>query len=328
MYDHYHHSRLSRTKQNELAQFFSIFLGHYTQYESQQEYIYDCPECRRRKLSINFGKQVLHCWRCTELEYSLFKFLKEYFPEHIEEFREIISDEVSYDVPDDEPQEPPEKVEYPKYFRFLADNMDNVIARPFINYLVGRGLTQETIEKYKMGYCVRGAFYDRVIIPSYDWREELNYFLGRTIYGHSDRKYMNAKIPKTHVVFNEQHIVWHKKPIVLAEGILDVIAIEQVCGDKFNYSVLLGKSLGESALWDKLLQYSPKIYLALDNDASKDQTRLAKRMTYWGLDVYPLELPEDVEDFGALMVEAQGPGIIRKSIENSRRYDIIESVFR
>ena len=59
----------------------------------------------------------------------------------------------------------------------------------------------------------------RVIIPSFDSEGFLNYFTARAI-DESTRKYVNPKVKRTDIIFNELNVDW-KKELVIVEGPFD-----------------------------------------------------------------------------------------------------------
>jgi hypothetical protein len=164
-------------KRDELAQFFSTFLGRFTHYRNQGEWLFDCPACGRRKFSINFGKMAAHCWRCHDMSYGrLDRFLKHHFPEHLGEYLEILADSDSIILPQEE-EEPaqPIEIEMPPGFQQLSGG---VAARPFVNYLLRRG-AERFIKEYEIGFCSSGSLHDRVVFPSQNRHGNPNYFIAR-----------------------------------------------------------------------------------------------------------------------------------------------------
>ena len=82
--------------------------------------------------------------------------------------------------------------------------------------MLKRGLRPEDIVKYNIGYCETGEYEDKIIIPSYDERGRLNFFVGRSFY-QSKFKHKNPKVSKNIVGF-DLLINWDI-PLVLCEGI-------------------------------------------------------------------------------------------------------------
>ena len=99
------------------------------------------------------------------------------------------------------------------------------MARHAYAYLKRRGVTQEDMIKYHMGYCENGEYKNMVIIPSYDAIGNLNYFTARSFEKEPFRKYKNPSVSRDIVPF-EMFINW-SSPLVLCEGPFDAIAIKE-----------------------------------------------------------------------------------------------------
>ena len=130
-------------------------------------------------------------------------------------------------------------------------------------YLDQRGITTEDIIKYNIGYCETGKYKNSVIIPSYDSKGRINYFISRSFEKDPARKYNAPSCNKNELIGLEYFINW-KVPVILCEGIFDAIALKR------NAIPLFGKSIPK-ALMMKLVQSDVKtVYLALDKDALKE----------------------------------------------------------
>ena len=121
--------------------------------------------------------------------------------------------------------------------------MKKINGKHALKYLKSRGLTKEDILRYNIGYCETGKYRNRIIIPSYDESNELNYFIGRSYLSKTKRKYMNPEAQKEIIIFNEYLVDW-TKPIYIVEGAFDSIFIP-------NSIPLLGKFMSDY-LFEKL----------------------------------------------------------------------------
>ena len=320
---------VSKSKQRELAQLFKEFLGHYNHYENQGEYIYNCPSCGKRKFSVNFRMLKGHCWTCgDQMSFgALGFFVKQYFSEYLKDYWKIVKGDNYYVGPKQEEEPPPKPPvdKLPEEFNLLELNQDNIVANPYFNYLMTRGIAPKAIHKNQVGYCLSGSYQERIVFPSFNRKNKINYYITRSIYGQKP-PYLNATGDKTKVIFQEIHIDW-EKPLLITEGIFDMLSIQQVMQDKFSYTLLLGKSLGEgNALWDALLKYKPLVFLALDNDFPEDVDKMATHMTKWGLDVMMPALPKQFKDFGELPIIRGYAEIVKKSLQDASHYDIMDSL--
>jgi DNA primase len=127
-----------------------------------------------------------------------------------------------------------------------------------------------------MGYAMGGPYDSRIIIPSYDSNNKLNYFLARSFY-ESGLKYKNPPVSKNVIVFENQ-INW-KMPLVLCEGAFDAIAIRR------NAVPLLGKFVPKKLLKTMIKNQVKEVYVALDNDAILEAREIEQSLSQYGIDV-------------------------------------------
>jgi cellulose synthase/poly-beta-1,6-N-acetylglucosamine synthase-like glycosyltransferase len=151
------------------------------------------------------------------------------------------------------------------------------------SYLVNeRKVTQEQIDKYKIGYTESGPRKFRIIIPSYNRLGKINYYEARSYFSNSKMSYYKPDFPnKDDIIFNEKFINWDL-PIYLVEGPFDMLRIP-------NSIPLLGKSPSDY-LMVKIFDYKPKVVLCLDEDAIKDSIELYQSLSSMGIDVYFIDL--------------------------------------
>ena len=92
-----------------------------------------------------------------------------------------------------------------------------------------------------------------MILPSFDCNGNLNYYTARSIDTDIKMKYMNSKVSKTEIIFNEINLNWQKE-ITLVEGPFDMVK----CDD--NSTCLLGSHLPvNSLLFQKITQNISKL---------------------------------------------------------------------
>jgi len=145
-----------------------------------------------------------------------------------------------------------------------------------ISYLRQRGITDEIIEKYDIGFTNKGKFFNRIIIPSYDSDGVLNYFIARWFPNeYTKLKYLNPEVEKQEIIFNEGKVNWDAT-IYLVEGATDHIVTP-------NSIPLLGKFISPILL--DLLQEKAKAYIVvvLDDDAYEDAKRLYNELNFGNL---------------------------------------------
>ena len=163
--------------------------------------------------------------------------------------------------------------------------------RNAIHYLAHRGVGMLDILKYRIGYCERGEYSGKIIIPSYDDAGQLNYFVSRAFYKADKQKHKNPKISKDIIGF-DLTINW-SQPIILCEGAFDAIAIKR------NAIPLFGKII-QPALQKKIIEKRVRdIYICLDADALKNAVQIAERFMAEGLNVYFIKLQDaDASELG------------------------------
>jgi DNA primase len=252
-------------------------------------YAYHCPLCKHHKpkLEVNMsenskGENPWHCWVCDKKGKKLYQLFKavEVAPEVMSELKAI----VKYVGPETDIQVET-KVTLPKEFKPLTNiQKSNIMGRHALAYIKSRGITEEDILKYGIGYCETGRYANMVIIPSYDERGNINYFTGRSFEKEPSVKYRNPSVSRDIIPF-ELFINW-ELPLILCEGPFDAIAIKR------NVIPLLGKNI-QTKLMKKIVMSSvEKIYIALDRDAQKQALDFCERLMQEGKEVYLVDMQD------------------------------------
>lgn len=264
------------------------------QVTSKGNYSFKCPFClhHKNKLEINLitnnkKENPWHCWVCNtkgKTIHTLFKRIK-VSADKYKDLSLLIQPSISTK------QIEQIAISLPEEFISLSDD-NNVFTKDKITqielkhvlkFLKKRGVTADDIKKYNIGFCKDGKYADRVIIPSYDEKGLLNYFVARDYKETSPRKYKNPPVSVKDIIGFELYINW-KAPIILCEGMFDAITIKRNC------IPLLGKVLHDK-LMEKIVKSSvDRIYIALDNDARKDALKHAEKLMSYGKEIYMVEL--------------------------------------
>ena len=249
---------------------------------------YMCPFCNHHKpkLEVNFtenkeGINKWACWTCGKKGktiYSLFKQL-EATPEIISQLKPLVK---SGNFIEDAPIKVTE-VKLPDEYKPILGNSD-IIAKHALSYLKKRGITEDDIKKYSIGYCDGGPYNKMVIIPSYGEDGKLNYFTGRSFEKEPFIKYKNPDASRDIVPFG-LFINW-SLPLILCEGPFDAIAIKR------NAIPLFGKNLQNSLMKKIVSSTVQKIYIALDSDAMKQAIKFAEELMNEGKEVYLVEMKD------------------------------------
>ena len=189
-----------------------------------------------------------------------------------------------------------EKVVLPKeYIKFSEASAGTKMTHHYkgaYNYLISRGITDRMIERHNIGFCCDGPYYGRIVVPSYDKKGDLNFFVAR-LFGDGFLKYKNPRASKEALIFNEYLLDW-SKDIYICEGVFDSFYLP-------NSIPLLGKFINEY-LWMSLYDNAKKdIIICLDGDAWLDSQKLFHKLNGGRLHgrVKLIKLPED-KDIGDL----------------------------
>ncbi len=262
------------------------------QLTKENEYMYWSPFVahHKPKLQINIKSGKWHCWVSGEGGHNLFQLFKKLkvTKKHYDELKELSDDFVSYKyVPDTKTNK---EVKLPDEYKPMWIESKAPIYKHALKYLKSRGVSQDDMIKYSIGYCEDGLYSNRIIIPSYDCEGKLNFFVGRDVFD-SKLKYRNSPTPKNIVGF-ELFVNW-EEPILLVEGALDAITA------KVNSIPLFGKTIMNN-LKRRILEKKVKtLYVALDNDAFKDSMKIVEELMNEGIKVHMIKMTEkDPNDIG------------------------------
>lgn len=302
---------------NYLASIFESFLGEPRKHNHDTGQIaFDCPACSADKglyegdgkgnLEINYNKGVFKCWVCNETNRMygpLENLVKRYGTKtHLREYN-LFKPEYNYNG-NGETQKI--IVRLPEGYKKLSectnkDYMSDLAKK----YLYDRGITDDIIKEYEIGYTNVGDFKNRIIIPSYDEEGNLNYFVARWFLKKKTKvKYLNPHAEKSEIIFNENKINWDAT-IYLVEGVTDHIVTP-------NSIPLLGKFMSDKLrglLYEKAKAF---VVVLLDSDAYEDAERL-----YWELNTADLRnrvkicIPPDGHDPSSVYQYLGANGIVK-----------------
>jgi len=259
-----------------LISLLSQILGDYKEFGKGEVY-FTCPFCHnhKRKFAVNIVKNAFHCWHCGAKGRSLITLFKrlDVSPSQLKELRSLLSDDQINNYIEEETNT---DLYLPPGFKPLWVPNKSIHYVNAIKYLKNRGITGYDIIRYQMGYTMDGPYASRIIIPSYDCNNKLNYFLARSFY-ESGLKYKNPPVSKNVIVFENQ-INW-KMPLVLCEGVFDAIAIRR------NAVPLLGKFVPRKLLKMMIKNQVKEVFVALDDDAITEAREIEQNLSQYGIDV-------------------------------------------
>ena len=261
--------------------------------------------------SVTPSKQMYYCFGCG-VGGNVYNFIMEYENYSFGEALSHLADRAGVELP---------KIEYSREAREKAEQRANLLeinklaaqyfyyqlrregGKTAYGYLTGRGLSEETIRKFGLGYSdkysddlykyLKGKgysdellresglfnvderrgmydkFWNRVIFPIMDVNNRVIGFGGRVM-GDGKPKYLNS--PETKIFDKSRNLyglniarTTRKPQLLLCEGYMDVIALHQAGFD--NAVASLGTSLtsGHASL---LKRYTKEVYLTYDSDGA------------------------------------------------------------
>jgi len=254
------------------------FLGR--SYKSNEEYLYKCPKCghHKRKLSVNFDKNVFKCWICDYSGKNIFYLVRSHGSHVDKQDWKKVANIVDFSEQEKEIQKI--EVELPKEFITLTGKHISPLSIPARKYLANRGITEEQVVWWKMGYCPDGKYANRIVVPSFDMDGELTYFISRS-YDNNWIKYLNPPAEKD-FIFNELYLDWNKD-ITIVEGVFDAVAVG-------NAIPLLGSTIKEdSYIFQTIVEKCDTLYFALDADAAAKEDKIINLFMSYGIECYKID---------------------------------------
>lgn len=173
----------------------------------------------------------------------------------------------------------------PAEYKSLLDvKPHDILAKHALLYLKKRGVTEQDIVKYQMGYCEEGPYGERIIMPSFDAIGKINFFVGRSFDPEVRLKYKYPQASRDIIPF-EMYINWDV-PVVLCEGGFDMLAIKR------NAIPLLGKSITPKLMKKLVESRIQKVYIALDKDAIVMALKHCETLINLGKKVFLVEMDD------------------------------------
>jgi transcription elongation factor Elf1 len=259
---------------------------------------FSCPFCNhpehKKKLYINLDPDRSQhgnwqCFVCDNRGKSLFSLLKRLDAEKVY-FRKLgdILDKPGYKYAksneDDEDHQ--KRLELPDEFRPLWEDQPGIIYKHAIKHLRNRNLSVGDVVKHQIGYCTSGEYNKRIIVPSYDRNNKLNYFVARRIWDTQFPKYKNPSTNQNSIVPFDSLINW-REPVTLVEGVFDAIAVRR------NAIPLLGNKLSESLYCRLVEAQTNSVNIALDSDMKQKSLQMGERLMDEGFTVKLVDLPKN-----------------------------------
>jgi len=285
---------LSYHDKQQVVNILNEVLGYGNSLKGDEQAHY-CPFCHhhKKKLQVNLQTQQWHCWVCDAKGKRIHSLLKRLHVDahKLKKLYEIYGDD--YVIYQQDTEEEKVELRLPNEFQSLLKEPKglNPLFRKVKEYAEQRGITKEDITRYNIGYCDSGHYANRIIIPSYDSNNRLNYFIARSVYDEEKFKYKNPPVSKNVIMFENQ-INW-KEPITLVEGVFDAMAVKR------NAIPLLGKFVPKKLNDSIYKEGVKKINILLDEDAQEQALRYTMQFQNNGIETTNIKPQEkDASDMG------------------------------
>lgn len=279
-----------------------------------------CPFHHEKTPSFHVSrdKQMYHCFGCG-VGGNVYTFVMEYENMNFPEAVQLLAERSGIELPKEEMSEEKRARENYKsvlkevnrtaagYFHYILTKTEH--GKKALDYLHGRGLTDETIKNFGMGYSDiyendlyhylkkqgytdnqmkdvglidiyenKGAvdkFWNRVMVPIQDINGKVIGFGGRVL-GDGLPKYVNTKETQ---IFDKGHNLFamniarrsKRRGIIICEGYMDVIAMHQAGFDNAVASLGTALTIGQATI---IKRYTDEVYLAYDSDGAGTKASL------------------------------------------------------
>jgi DNA primase len=326
-----------------------------------RNYLALCPFHQEKSPSFNVNpeRQIYHCFGCGAGG-NVFTFLMEHdklsFPDAVRELADRAGirlpqlSGVSGDVGEDDPAYRANELAV-SYFRKALGSEKGVDA---LSYLRGRGLTEETIESFELGFAPPGwdgllraagrvgirpgtleeaglavaresgghydRFRDRLMFP-------LKVSAGRTVgfggraMGDVEPKYLNS--PETRVYHKGRYLYGLRearpamrgtREVILVEGYMDLLSLHQ--GGFHNVVASSGTAFTREQA-KSISRYADKVFIAYDGDSAgiAAATRAAEELIRFGLKVRVVSFPEGADPDSFL--REMGAGALEETLSTA-----------
>jgi len=263
---------------------------HGLHYPNRGQISFNCPVCdddrNKHNLEVNYIDNVYKCWSCGDSEGThgpLGRIFDKYGNKKHKKLYNVLKPETVV-----KRERPKKTLKLPDSFTLFKDSSPVYpVRRQAMNYLKSRGITDEMIERYGIGFCDKGDHSGRIVVPSYNKKGELNYYIARSWNPMSRAKYKNPEAEKDKIIFWENLIDWNKD-IFLVEGAFDGLFVN-------NSIPMLGKHMSELLFETIYTKAKGDIIICLDADAWQNAIKLYHELSggdLWGR-IKLIKLPDD-----------------------------------
>ena len=217
------------------------------------EVVIQCPQCGKQKLYINLSTCLLHCFYCEATNPS-----GDLTKGHLSKLKEYYGDIVPISVT--------KKIDKKEVnFSLLVERYHNdiLINKKALKYLLGRGITVDSIKRFKLGF-VRMKEQDWISIPAF--KNEIPIFIKYRKLPPDERPDLEKcerEVGGESILFNEDCLSKFEE-IYVCEGEIDTITLLQ-----HGYENVVGTTVGAGTLkteWYEKLILKSKIIMVFDSD--------------------------------------------------------------
>jgi len=192
----------------------------------------------------------------------------------------------------EEGEEPEVRFRHPKYgelrlpegfhpcYQYVAESHDADRMIRFPEYLKKRGVTTEQIWRYGIGVCDTGYCAERIVVPLLT-AGKLEGWAARTMNGGTPKYLYPKGMKKSHVLFGDDCWASNGRNIVVCEGIMDALRIEQA---GYHAAAVLGSKV--SLYQAMLLRRCTKLTICPDNDVAGEQLVIGLHDKLPGVPIY------------------------------------------
>lgn len=300
---------LDDTKQKEeLRTHLLDFANSYLEKDKRYKKMYQCPYCgsgshggRNSDGAFSIKNNLFKCFSCNKTGDIFTLAAKIWDLDEKTNFVEIknrlsnLYGGQPVEILKNIPAEPVEtsKADYSNYIRDCKQAVTGALS-----YLHNRGFTDETIEKFSLGYDEE---HKALVIP---YGSNNNYYITRSL---NEKKFFKPKTEEagTEPIFNLNSL-YTESPCFICESQLDAISIEQVGGK----AIAIGGTTGYYKLLEQVKNKKPMaaLVISLDNDGKGKETTqtLAKDLenlkvscivAKYSLDSYPEGFKKDCNEY-------------------------------
>lgn len=290
----------------------------------QGEYILICPRCQKPKLAINVDKRLFQCWKCGDRGgiHTLSKFLGVKFESNVvPNLVELKRKYVDIKKLDLAPITDKDSVLPHEFLHLTNAHSHGILAKKALDYVLGRGVTREMIEKWNLGFCLSGDYKGYIIIPVYDIDNNVRTFQGRKFYGNGPKNRNPLNVEK--IVFNLRHAQGYPG-LVVVEGPWDSMATHMRLAEEFNITstALMGHSCNQMQARQIAQYLKPEyIWICLDPDVTEaEREAVAATLMAEGLQnvkiCHPDTDPDEIMADKYVNILQDGISTVRRKIIN------------